>query len=66
MAIAVEAERVAGGCDLAGQSRVAPDLLADEEERRGRARAVELAQDRGRPQPVRAVIEREGDPLDAR
>ncbi len=61
MAIAVNADLVAGCGDLGGEGAVALDLLADEVEGRLHAGALELAEDRRRPLGMRAVVERERD-----
>jgi hypothetical protein len=61
VAVRVDADGVAGGDDLAREARAAPDLLADEEERRDGAC---LAQDLEHPRRalrVRSVVEGERD-----
>lgn len=57
VAVAVDADRVAGGGDLRGERRAGAHLLADQEEGRARARAREDVEDRGGALRVRAVVE---------
>ena len=60
MAVAVQADPVARGDDLAGERGVAPHLLADEEEGRAARRcARQDLEHRGRALRVRAVVEGE-------
>ncbi len=59
MAVAVQADRVTGGDDLARQRGVALHLLADQEERRLHARGGEDLEHRRSPLGVRTVVERE-------
>ena len=47
--------------DFGRQARIAPDLLADEEERRGGAGPLQGIQHRGRAVGVGTVVERERD-----
>ena len=62
VAIAVQADAMAGGDDLGGQRRVAGDLLADEEERRPHAAVGEHLEHGRRALGVRAVVEGQGHP----
>ena len=61
MTVAVDADRVARGRDLGGERRVAPDLLADEEERRAHAGPLQHGERGGRSLRVRAVVEGQRD-----
>ncbi len=66
VAVAVQADAVPGGHDLARQRRIAAHLLADEEERRRYARRGQHVQHRRRSLAVGAVVEGERVPLPAR
>ena len=57
VAIAVQADPVAGGDDLGGERRVARDLLADEEEGRADAARGQHLEHGRRPLAVRPVVE---------
>ena len=59
MAVAVQSDMVPGGEDLRGQPGVAPDLLADEEERRCAPRRREDLEHGRSPLRVGSVVERE-------
>src|SRR5919197_5939300 len=61
MAVAVEADVVAGSDDLGRELRSALDLLADEEERRPRVRSLQERENRRRSGRMRSVVERERD-----
>ena len=61
MAVAMDAHLVARRHDLGGERRSAPHLLADEEERRAHAAAVQGGERRGRALRVGAVVEGQRD-----
>ena len=63
MAIAVHGHLVARLDDRARHIRVRVDLLADQEERRGRASSREHLERRGRALGMRAVVERQRDDI---
>ncbi len=66
VAVAVQRDLVTRVDDLARERRVAPNLLADEEERRLGTLAREYLEHRRRALRVRAVVERERVALAAR
>jgi len=57
VSIAVQPDAVAGGDDFGGECGRARNLLADEEERRGRLEAREHLQYRSGPLWMRSVVE---------
>ena len=59
MSVGVERDKMTLGNDLPHQLGAAPDLLADQEERRFVSRAREDVEDRGRPLGMRSVVEGE-------
>jgi hypothetical protein len=61
--VAVHGDLVPGGHDLARERGAPSHLLADEKERRGRSPFAQDLEDRGRPFPMRPVVERQGDPV---
>jgi len=63
VAVAVQGDLVACRGDLGGERRAPLDLLADEEERRGHACRCEQLEHGGRALRMRAVVERERDPV---
>ncbi len=62
MAVAVEADPVAGVDDLRGQDRGAGDLLADEEEGRPDPAVGEQSEDGRGPLGMGSVVEGQGHP----
>ena len=66
MAIAVDADRVAGGNDLGRERPVALDLLADQEERRDRASSVQSLEYGRGAVAMRPVVEGACDPAPGR
>jgi hypothetical protein len=59
--VTVQGDGVAARRDLGRERRLTLDLLADQEERRARARSVQGGEDRGRALRMRAVVERQRD-----
>jgi len=61
VAVAVQRDLVALGCDLSGECRPALDLFADEEEGGDHVGSRERFEDSRRPPRVGPVVEGEGD-----